>query len=384
MSKTSSILQVIRDVTGSDGPVPLHAPIFDGNESAYVQATIESTFVSSVGAYVDQFENMLRDITGASHVIATSNGTTALQMALLLAGVTPGDLVVTQSLSFVATANSIAHANAFPAFVDVDETTLGMSPDALLAFLQQECELSSDGTRHRASGRRVAACSPMHAFGLPCRIEEIVAICADWRIPVVEDAAEALGSRIGARHCGTFGLLGTLSFNGNKICTTGGGGAIMTNDAALAKRAKHLTTTAKVPHRWRFEHDEIGYNFRLPNLNAALGCAQLEQLDHFVAFKRNLASRYKAAFEAIDVPFISEPKGTHSNYWLCAILLDNLAERDACLQLTNDAGFMTRPIWEPLHTLKMFAQAPRDALTVTSDIAARLVNIPSSVTHQAA
>jgi len=377
-------LQVIRDVTGSNGPLPLHAPIFEGNESAYVQATIESTFVSSVGEYVDQFERMLCDITGAAHVIATTNGTTALHMALLLAGVTPGDLVITQSLSFVATANSIAHAGAIPAFVDVEKTTLGMSPDALLAFLKEECELTPAGCRHRVSGRRVASCIPMHSFGLPCRIEDIVAICADWRIPLVEDAAEALGSRYGSRHCGTFGQLGTLSFNGNKICTTGGGGAIMTNDPELAKRAKHLTTTAKVPHRWRFEHDVVGYNFRLPNLNAALGCAQLEQLDHFVEFKRNLASRYQAAFEAIGVPFVAEPKGTYSNYWLCAILLDNLAERDACLQLTNDAGMMTRPIWEPLHTLPMYAQAPRDALTVTTNISERLINVPSGVQRQAA
>lgn len=384
MSRASTIVQTVRDVYSPDGFLPLHAPIFNGNESAYVQATIESTFVSSVGAYVDQFEAMLRDITGAAHVIATTNGTTALHMSLLLAGVNRDDLVITQSLSFVATANSIAHAGAMPAFVDVDADSLGLSPTALEAFLTKECDLTDAGCIHRATGRRVAACVPMHSFGLPARIEEIVAVCDAWRIPVIEDAAEALGSRIGTRHCGTFGLLGTLSFNGNKIVTTGGGGAIMTNDPEIAKRAKHLTTTAKVPHRWRFEHDAIGFNFRLPNLNAALGCAQLERLDAFVAFKRDLAQRYQAAFDKVSIPFVTERPGTQSNYWLCAILVNDRTERDECLEITNEAGVMTRPIWEPLHTLPMFASAPRDALTVTQDIAGRLINIPSGVLRQAA
>jgi aminotransferase in exopolysaccharide biosynthesis len=353
--------------------------VFAGNERAYVQSTIESTFVSSVGAYVNQFERMLAEFTGAKHVIATTNGTTALHMSLLLAGVRPGDLVITQSLSFVATANAIAHASAVPAFVDVELDTLGMSPDALQAFLERECERTDSGTRHLASGQRVSACVPMHSFGFPCRIDEIAEICARWGLALVEDAAEALGSWRGARHCGTTGQLGTLSFNGNKICTTGGGGAIMTNDADIAKRARHLTTTAKVPHRWRFEHDEVGYNFRLPNLNAALGCAQLEQLGDFLAFKRALAQRYGAAFGAAGIPFLTEPENTRANYWLCAILLSDEKERDACLEVTNDAGVMTRPVWEPLHTLPMFERNPRGPLGVTEHIAARLVNIPSGV-----
>lgn len=380
MSRAATIVQVVREAyRRPEGFLPLHAPIFKGNESAYVQSTIESTFVSSVGEYVAQFETMLQDLTGAAHVIATTNGTTALHMSLLLAGVERDDLVVTQALSFVATANAIAHAGAVPAFVDVDSDSLGMSPSALGAFLIEECERSSKGCIHRATGRRIAACVPMHSFGLPARIEEIVALCDSWGIPVIEDAAEALGSRSGAAHCGTFGLLGTLSFNGNKICTTGGGGAIMTNDSALAKRAKHLTTTAKVPHRWRFEHDAVGFNFRLPNLNAALGCAQLEQLDAFVAFKRNLAHHYQGAFRDAGISVIAERPGTFSNYWLSAILLKDRSERDACLEFTNEAGVMTRPIWEPLHTLPMFCSAPRGALDVTQEIADRLINIPSGV-----
>ncbi len=379
MGRALTILQIIRDIYGGDGPLPLHAPVFAGNESAYVQATLESTFVSSVGAYVDRFEQMLAAYTGARYVIATNNGTAALQMALRLAGVLPGDLVITQSLSFVATANAIAHAGALPAFVDIESSTLGLSAAALRAFIADACEPAANGLRHRASGRRVSACVPMHAFGFPGRMDEMVSLCAELGLTLVEDAAEALGSWRGERHCGTFGRLGILSFNGNKICTTGGGGAILTDDAALARQARHLTTTAKVPHRWRFEHDEIGYNFRLPNLNAALGCAQLEQLEGFIHFKRDLAQRYRAAFDAAEVPFLAEPEGTRANYWLCAVLLRDRAERDACLHLTNEAGVMTRPSWEPLHTLPMFADSPRGPLAVTADIAARLLNIPSGV-----
>lgn len=384
MTRAHDVLRIVREVYGEHGPLPLHAPVFAGNEKAYVCETIESTFVSSVGAYVERFERMLVEITGAKHVVATTNGTTALHMALILARVAQGEIVVTQSLSFVATSNAIAHAGAIPAFVDVEATTLGMSPDALAAFLRQSCERVGGTTRHRESGRRVAACVPMHAFGFPCRIEEIAAICSDWGIALVEDAAEALGSRRATRHCGTTGLLGTLSFNGNKLCTTGGGGAIMTNDAEIARRAKHLTTTAKLAHRWRFAHDEVGYNFRLPNLNAALGCAQLERLDAFIAFKRDLAARYRDAFEAVDIPFVTEPSQTRANYWLCAILLADEAERDCCLEVTNDAGVMTRPVWQPLHTLPMFEVHPRGPLPVTEDIAARLVNIPSGVREEKA
>ncbi len=372
------VRDVIRDVYGvATGPIPLHAPVFEGNEKAYVLDTIDSTFVSSVGSYVGQFERALCEITSAAHAVATVNGTTALQMSLVLAGVCAGDLVITQSLSFVATANAVAHIGAAVAFVDVDPTTLSLSPRALRAFLEIECVTRAGETRHRASDRRVAACMPMHTFGHPCDLGGLLAVCEEWDIPLVEDAAEALGSYYHGRHCGGVGRLGALSFNGNKIVTTGGGGAILTNDQDIARRAKHLTTTAKIPDRWRYIHDEVGYNFRMPNINAALGCAQLERLDAFVAFKRDLADSYRRRFLEMDVQFASEPDGTRSNYWLCAILLSGEKERDAVLQATNDDGVMTRPVWDPLHTLPMYRGAPRGLLSVTAEIATRLVNIPS-------
>lgn len=378
MTNALEILHAIRSVYGcAEGRLPLHEPIFSGKERAYVLEAIDSTFVSSAGKFVDGFESRLRDITGAAHAIAMVNGTTALQIALLAAGVLPGDFVLTQSLSFIATANAISHANARPVFLDVDQSNLGLSPEAVRNYLEQHCEIVNKECRHKETGQRIAACVPMHSFGHPCRIVELQEVCTEWGIPIVEDAAEALGSLQDGRHCGTFGLLGTLSFNGNKICTSGGGGAILTNDPEIGLRAKHLTTTAKVPHRWRFYHDAVGFNFRLPNLNAALGCAQLERLSEFVTFKRDLAARYRARFEALGVPFVSEPAGARSNYWLCSILLNNLQERDELLTVTNDSGVMTRPAWEPLHTLPMYRDSLRGPLPITMDIADRLVNIPS-------
>lgn len=372
------IVNVIREVYGvADGDIPLHAPVFGGNESAYVQQTIASTFVSSVGAYVSRFEDMLKECTGAAHAIATVNGTTALQMALILAGVQHGDMIVTQSLSFVATANAARHAGAEPAFVDVDSDTLGMSPAALRRFLETECKPVEGHCRHIASGKRIAACVPMHSFGLPCNLLEIMAVCAEWNIPLVEDAAESLGSEYQGRACGTFGLVSSLSFNGNKIVTTGGGGAILTSNPDIARRARHLTTTAKQPHRWRFTHDEVGYNFRMPNINAALGCAQLERLPEFVTYKRDLADRYRRRFRDIGIDFQNEPSNSKAMYWLCAILMKDEAERDALLEFSNARGVMTRPIWDPLHELPMYCGSPRGDLPVTMDIARRLVNIPS-------
>lgn len=385
MANPSEIVDVIRDVYGVPaGPIPLHAPVFGGNESAYVQKTIESTFVSSVGEYVSEFEQRLCAVTGATFAIATVNGTTALQIAMLLAGVKPGDMIVSQSLSFVATPNAAAHAGATTAFVDVDRETLGLSPGALAAFLEAQAEKREGGAYHRETGKRIAAVVPMHTFGHPCNMMGILEVAAEWGIPVIEDAAESLGSRYQGRGCGTLGLLGTLSFNGNKIVTTGGGGAILTNDPELARRGKHLTTTAKKPDRWRFMHDEVGYNFRLPNLNAALGVAQLERLDTFIADKRELAAQYRDRFTAMGIEFVSEPANSRSIYWLCAILAKDEAERDAILVATNDAGVMTRPVWEPLHTLPMYADCPRGPLPVTLDIAARLVNIPSGFRERAA
>lgn len=379
MSKRcADILRAIRDVYGvPEGAIPLHAPVFSGNEQAYVRETIASTFVSSVGEFVDRFEAMLEDITGARHAIATSTGTGALQIALTLAGVRPGDLVLTQPLTFVATANAIVHAGGRPVFLDVEEMTLGLSPAAVAAFLESRCHVTDGVCRLRGSGERIAACLPMHTFGHPCRVDALVELCRRWSIPVVEDAAEALGSWHNGRAVGTFGLLGVLSFNGNKICTCGGGGAILTDDEELGRLAKHLTTTAKVPHRWNYVHDMIGHNLRLPNLNAALGCAQLEQLNMFADFKIDLARRYQERFRRMGIPFVAAPPGTRSNYWLSTILLENETERDAFLTLSNDDGVQTRPAWAPLHTLPMYADARREDLPVTTALASRLVNIPS-------
>ncbi|WP_243310610.1 LegC family aminotransferase [Fundidesulfovibrio agrisoli] len=379
MDSFEQIVRIVRAAhRAPEGFVPLHAPVFGGNEGAYVQQTIDSTFVSSVGAFVDRFEAMLRDITGAACAVATVNGTAALHAALRLAGVEPGDLVLTQTLSFAATCNAVAYCGASPAFADVDADTLGLSPDALRDFLETNCERAGGQVREKASGRRVAACVPMHTFGHPCRIEAIAEICAAWGIPLVEDAAESLGSASGGRHTGTFGLMGTLSFNGNKIVTCGGGGAILTNDEALGRRAKHVTTTAKVPHRWLYRHDELGFNYRLPNLNAALGCAQLERLPGFLADKRALASEYAEAFKGLPLAFVDAREGTTPNFWLNALFLEDRDQRDAFLEFSNDSGVMTRPVWEPLHTLPMYAQAPRGPLDISLDIADRLVNIPSS------
>ena len=376
------LIAAIRAANGCpEGFLPLHAPVFAGKEREYVLDAIDSTFVSSVGGYVDRFEDMLREATGAGQAVACVNGTAALQVALILAGVRPGDLVVTQALSFAATANAIRHAGGEPVFLDVEADTLGLSPDSLRDFLQKECETAGGACRHKASGRRVAASVPVHIFGFPGRIDSICSIGAEWGLPVVEDAAEALGSAYQGKHCGSFGRLGILSFNGNKIVTTGGGGAILTPDRELGQRAKHLTTTAKRPHRWEFRHDELAWNYRLPNINAALGCAQLERLGAFVAWKRNLAARYEALFAPTPWRFLKEPPGSSSNYWLCSVLFRDRNERDAFLAASNEAGVMTRPAWEPLHTLPAFTECLRGDLAATLYLADRLVNLPSGVRH---
>ena len=381
MDAFDAIIRCIRQAHGRPaGPIPLHAPVFTGNEEAYVRETIASSFVSSVGAFVDRFEAMLEDITGAARAVATVNGTAALHAALMLAEVGPGDLVLTQAVSFAATANAIAYCGATPCFVDVDADTLGLSPEALEDYLKTGCEAApGGGLRERTTGRRVAACVPMHTFGHPCRIEALAELCARAGLPLVEDAAEALGSTSRGRHVGAFGRLSALSFNGNKIVTCGGGGAILTNDPELGQRAKHITTTAKVRHPWRYRHDALGYNYRLPNLNAALGCAQLERLPAFVADKRALAAQYAAGLAGLDSAFFIERQGTQANYWLNAILLSDEAARDAFLERSNAAGVMTRPLWDLLYTLPMYADAPHGPLPVSEDLARRLVNIPSSV-----
>jgi perosamine synthetase len=358
--------------------IPLHEPRFTGNEKKYVMETIDSTFVSSVGKYVDRFEEMMQEYTGAKYAIAVVNGTAALHMSLMLAGVKKDDLVITQALSFIATCNAISYIGAEPVFVDIDKARLGMSYDALRKFLSG-VELVNDVAIHKESGRKVAACVPMHTFGLPVEIDKIVELCNQYNIPVVEDAAESLGSTYKDQQTGTFGLLGTYSFNGNKTITCGGGGIIVTNNDELGKLAKHLTTQAKVPHRWEYVHDHIGYNYRCPNLNAALACAQLEQLDTFLNNKRITANEYKKFFSNNSIDFIEEPIDSKSNYWLNAILLPSHEERNAFLTQTNDNGVMTRPIWALMHRLDMFKDCIHDGLLNSLDIENRLVNIPSSV-----
>jgi len=368
----------IRKIYGSEF-IPLHRPVFEGNEKKYLIDCIDSNFVSSVGAKVTEFERQIAAFTGSKYAVATVNGTAALHVALQLAGVQRDDEIITQALTFIATCNALSYAGAHPVFVDVDRDTLGLSPTALRQFLASHAELIDGSAINKLTGRRLTACVPMHTFGFPCRIEEIVSICDEYGIAVVEDAAESLGSYVGTRHTGTFGKLATLSFNGNKVITTGGGGMIITDDAALAAHAIHLTTTAKVPHPFEFVHDEVGYNYRLPNLNAALGCAQMERLPEMLAIKAAVASRYAELFESQRVAFMRAPVGTTANYWLNAIVLNSLQERDAFLEFTNSRGVMTRPIWRLMTRLAMFSHCQHDGLANSLWLEDRVVNIPSSV-----
>jgi aminotransferase in exopolysaccharide biosynthesis len=373
-----ALITHVRAIFG-EGLIPLHRPAFQGHEKDYLADCVDSNFVSSVGARVTEFEERLAHHVGAGHGVAAVNGTNGLQVALRLVGVEPGSEVVTQALTFVATCNAIAYLGARPVFVDVERPTLGMNPDALAAFLEQSAVRKEGGCVNRETGRRIAACQPMHTFGHPCRIEQIAEICEQWGIPLVEDAAESLGSDRNGRHTGTFGRLGVFSFNGNKIITTGGGGMIVTDDEALAQRAKHLTTTAKVPHTYDYVHDELGYNFRMPNLNAALGCAQMDQLEGFLAAKRDVAERYRAFCAEHGLEFVGEPEGARSNYWLNSVVLGSRAERDELLARTNKAGVMTRPIWKLMVDLPMYADCQHDGLAVSRWLQERVVCLPSSV-----
>jgi len=378
----ASVVAAIRGVVGPrEGMVALHEPCFRGREWDYVKQCLDTGWVSSVGSFVNDFERHLQDLTGAKFAVATGTGSGALHVCLELAGVGRGDEVLVPALSFVATANAVAYTGAVPHFVDCEFTSLGLDPVALDAHLRDVAVPQGDGFVNRHTGRRLAAVMPVHMFGHPCQIEAIAEVAARYRMVLVEDAAESLGSSIRGRHTGTFGRLAALSFNGNKTVTTGGGGAILTSDAALAARAKHLTTQAKVPHRWEYRHDAVGYNYRLPNLNAAVGCAQLEQLPAFLASKRRLAARYAAAFAAVDgVRFVAEPADTQSNYWLCALLLDEGLDDllEPLLAGTNDSGLMTRPAWSLLADLPMYLDAPRAALPVSTAVTRRLINMPSS------
>ena len=377
-SLAQPLVQLVLDIYG-EGFIPLHRPVFEGNERQYLVDCIDSNFVSSVGAKVVEFEQHIAAFTGSKYAIATVNGTAALHVALQLAGVERDDEVITQALTFIATCNAVSYTGAHPVFVDVDRDTLGMSPAAMRHFLETHAERRDGGCFNKGSGRRIAACVPMHTFGIPLRIAEIAAICADWGIALVEDAAESLGSWIGERHTGTFGRLATLSFNGNKVITTGGGGMIVTDDEALARRAKHLTTTAKIPHPYEFVHDEVGYNYRLPNLNAALGCAQMELLPKMLEIKAEVAARYRGFFAGTGVRFVEPLPGTTANYWLNAIVLDCEADRDALLEYTNSREVMTRPIWRLMSRLPMFQHCQHDGLENSRWLEARVVNLPSSV-----
>lgn len=376
----NSILSFIRDqFSEPENFIVLHEPRFFGNERKYVIDAIDSTFVSSVGAYVNRFEQMMCEITKAKYAIATTNGTVALHLALVVAGVEYEDEVITQPLTFVATANAIKHAGGIPVFVDVDKDTMGMSPSALRGFLENHTEKNTEGRCvNKLTKRKIKACLPMHTFGFPCRIGEIQQICAEYGISLVEDCAESLGSYVGETHTGNFGLAATFSFNGNKTVTCGGGGAIITNDEKFAKRAKHLSTTAKVPHVWEFFHDEIGYNYRMPNLNAALAVAQLEQLPVFLSNKRQLAQSYRNFFENRSEDFVWELEGTTANFWLNTIIFENSENKTAFLKYSNDNKVMTRPIWTLMNKLPVFKNCQKSNLVNAEFLEQRVVNIPSS------
>ena len=380
MEKFSAVVRFIRNTFNQpEGFIPLHAPVFNGNEKKYIEECIDTTFVSSVGKFVDRFEDDIAKFTGAKKAVVCVNGTNALHLALILAGVQQNDEVITQPLTFIATNNAISYCGAHHVFIDVDKDTLGLSPLALSNFLQEFVEVRNDGCYNKISNRKIAAVVPMHTFGHPCRIDEIAVICKKYNLELIEDAAESLGSYYKNQHTGTFGSIGVLSFNGNKIITTGGGGMLLFNYEELAQKAKHLTTQAKVPHPWEFIHDEVGYNYRMPNINAALGVAQLEQIGQFIETKRKLANKYKNFFENKGIRFFSEPNQAKSNYWLNVILLEDRKERDEFLEFSNNKGVMTRPAWELMNRLPMFQNAQCDDLPNAEWIADRLVNIPSSV-----
>ncbi|MBR4787922.1 MAG: LegC family aminotransferase [Bacteroidales bacterium] len=378
------VTNFIKTLYGNQEFTPLAVPVFVGNEKKYLNECIDSTFVSSVGKFVDRFEEMVAEYTGAKRAVVCVNGTNALHIAMMLAGVERGDEVLTQALTFIATCNAISYIGAHPVFIDVDKETMGLSPVALRHWLETNAEVKNGVCYNKRTGHRVKACVPMHTFGHPCKIEDIAAVCQEYHLELVEDAAESIGSFYKGKHTGTFGKIGALSFNGNKTITTGGGGMLLFNDEELGKLAKHLTTQAKVPHRWAFVHDHIGYNYRMPNINAALGCAQMEHLEEYVLNKRETAQRYKEFFQnevevKDEVEFFTEPENCRSNYWLNVVILKDKEAQLKFLQETNDNGVMTRPIWELMNRLPMFEHCQHDSLENTIWFADRVVNIPSSV-----
>ena len=376
----SDIVNFIRDIFQEpEGFIQLHRPCFIGNEKKYLCECIDSTYVSSVGKFVDRFEDMVAAYTGAKKAVVCVNGTNALHIALMLVGVEAGDEVITQPLTFIATANAISYCEAHPIFIDVDRDTMGLSPDKMLLWLSQNAKIKNGECFNKTTGKRIKACVPMHTFGHPVHLDELVQVCNKYNIELVEDAAESLGSFYKGKHTGVFGKVGVLSFNGNKTITTGGGGMLLFQNEDLADYAKHLTTQAKVPHRWEFEHDNIGYNCRMPNINAALGCAQMEHLPEYIVNKRDLARQYADFFKDKDVDFFTEPENCTSNYWLNTIIFKNRDKRDSFLQYSNDNGIMTRPIWQLMNRLPMFANAQCGDLSNVVWFEERTVNIPSSV-----
>ena len=379
-NQNSAVINFIKSIYNKSQFIPLHEPRFLGNEKKYLNECIDSTFVSSVGKFVDEFEEKIKKYTGAKYAIATSSGTSAIHTSLILADVDKDSEVITQPLTFVATCNAISYCNAKPIFIDVDRDTMGLSPSALKSFLENNTLIKDKQCINKKTNKIIKACMPMHSYGHPCRIDEIKKICDENYIFLIEDAAESVGSLFKDKHTGTFGQLGAISFNGNKIITAGGGGCIVTNEKVLAKKAKHLTTTAKVPHKWNFNHDMVGYNYRMPNLNAALLVAQLEKLNDFITNKRNLANEYENFFKSTDYIFFKEPKDSKSNYWLNSVVLKDKSQRDKFLEETNSNGVMTRPIWTLMNKLPMFKDAQCDDLKNSKWLYERVVNIPSSST----
>ena len=373
-------VRFVRNLYNSSNKIPLHEPRFIGNEKKYLNKCINSTLVSSVGGFVNEFEEKIAKYTGAKYAIATTNGTSALHACLILAGVEQDDEVITQPLNFIASCNAISYCKAKPVFIDVDKTTMGLSPEALRIFLEKNTKIINKKCINKKTKKIIKACVPMHSYGHPCRIDEIKKILKKYCIFLIEDAAESLGSFYKNIHTGTFGKLGVISFNGNKIITAGGGGCILTNDKILAKKAKHITNTAKLPHKWDFYHDMIGYNYRMPNLNAALLLAQLENLDYFLKSKRKIAKKYQAFFKDTNFIFFKEPRYSKSNYWLNVIILKNKVIRDQFLKKTNSKKIMTRPAWILMNKLPMFKNAQCDTLKNSKWLFERVVNIPSSAT----
>ena len=379
------VIEFIKSLYPNQNPVPLHAPVFLGNERKYLADCVDSTFVSSVGQYVDKFEFLIAEYTQSKKAVACVNGTSALHLALKLVGVKRDTEVITQPLTFIATANAISYCGAQPIFLDVDMETLGLSPVALKRWLEkstsQKYVNATNATQcfNNETGRQIAAVVPMHTFGFPCKIDEIVSICKEHHIPVVEDAAESIGSFYKGKHTGTFGNVGIISFNGNKTITTGGGGILLFNSESMASHAKHLTTQAKVPHAWEFVHDEIGYNYRMPNINAAIGCAQLEKLDEILISKRNVGEKYQKYFTDIEgIEFFTQPESSIANYWLNTVFLKNRSQRDRILEEANNNGVMIRPSWRLMTDLTMFEKCKRDELLNAKNLSSRLVNLPSS------